>query len=81
MSTSLNPSLDSAQRPEREFLTQVDCNIQDGKLPFPYCTVWDNNVNTECLGPEDVAPGTTSKCKCEETEVSVPICIVSPAVL
>lgn len=80
-SASLNPTphhpIGSLQRGS---LTQVDCNIQDGQLPFPYCTVWSNNDNILCLGPEDVAPGTPSKCKCSESEVSVPLCIVSPAV-
>lgn len=57
--------------------TQVDCNIVDGQLPFPYCTVWAQKAGIECTGPEDVKPGTTAKCKCDDTEVSVPLCLVS----
>lgn len=75
------PYPSSNPNPDRVSLSQVDCNIQGGQLPFPYCTVWDNNVNTECIGPDTVEPGTTSKCKCSEAEIFVPLCVVSLAVL
>ncbi|CAN0076318.1 unnamed protein product, partial [Pylaiella littoralis] len=55
---------------------EVDCDIQGDALPFPYCTVWANNGQQTCTGPLNVEPGTTSKCKCETEEVSVPVCIV-----
>ncbi|NWG01081.1 MAG: hypothetical protein HXY19_09080 [Thermoanaerobaculaceae bacterium] len=44
----------------------------DGFLSMGRCGAWDNNANTTCNGFWDALPGTSSKCRCEETATNIP---------
>jgi hypothetical protein len=50
--------------------TDVD---NDGFLDFNTCVSWAQNSGFTCNGPQDVAPGTGSKCRCEQLNVNIPV--------
>ncbi len=44
----------------------------DGFLSMGRCGSWDNNASTTCNGFWQALPGTTSKCRCEESATNIP---------
>jgi len=47
---------------------------EDGLLDFGTCFSWRTKGNNElCEGPDDVYPGTPSKCFCERVNIPVPV--------
>lgn len=48
----------------------LQCDGTSGQtLKAPFCTLWKQNSNNDCGGPQDLRPGTGSKCKCSLVEI------------
>jgi hypothetical protein len=58
----------------------VECQDVNGdnELDLAHCTSWQQNKGDVCDGPEDVTPGTSSKCNCPITPTDIPIFVPDP---